>query len=281
MYSNKIPYVIKTEQHKIRQTLRKSMNVLSNEYSEHDEYKENYQALYHLPMVRNLRVENKRLKKEVRALNKKLARLLEKDVVDLRSEDEPDGACLKRKIKQEKNIKVKEEKSNIVYEIIEKEDGDMLRQLECELSAISLDDDEEVVLEEEEEAVLEEEEEEAVLEEEEAVLEEEEEEVVLEEEEEEVGLEEEEEEEAALEEDEEEEEEAVLEEEEEEAALEEAKETTELETIEEESEVFEIVIKGKTYYTNDDKNGTIYACDSNCDVGDEIGQFKNGKAIFQ
>jgi len=83
--------------------------------------------------------------------------------------------------------------------------------------------------------------------------------------------------------DEEEEEEAADEEaadeaaDEEEAALEEAEE--EEEVAEDEIEVSEVKIKGKTYFTTNAQNGIIYAC-VNDDVGDEVGVFKNGIALF-
>ena len=79
---------------------------------------------------------------------------------------------------------------------------------------------------------------------------------------------EEEEEEEAAEEAAEEEEEAVDEVEEEEAAAD-----------EDEIEVSEIKIKGKLYFTTNPQNGIIYAC-VNDDVGDEVGVFKNGIALF-
>ena len=46
-----------------------------------------------------------------------------------------------------------------------------------------------------------------------------------------------------------------------------------------EIEVSEIKIKGKTYFTTDPQNGIIYACVDD-DVGDEVGVFKNGVAVF-
>jgi hypothetical protein len=73
---------------------------------------------------------------------------------------------------------------------------------------------------------------------------------------------------------EEEAEEADAEEEEEEDA-EEAEEDAE----EAEIEVSEVKIKGKTYFTTDAVNGIIYACVDD-DVGDEVGVFKNGVAVF-
>ena len=44
-----------------------------------------------------------------------------------------------------------------------------------------------------------------------------------------------------------------------------------------EEEVFEVTIRGKTYFTADAKNGEIYSMDSDGDVGDEVGKFVNGK----
>ena len=72
--------------------------------------------------------------------------------------------------------------------------------------------------------------------------------------------------------------------EEEEAPNEEVKEeeVEEEEAAEEEEaeiEVSEVKIKGKTYFTTDPQNGIIYACVDD-DVGDEVGVFKNGVAVF-
>jgi hypothetical protein len=74
---------------------------------------------------------------------------------------------------------------------------------------------------------------------------------------------------------EEEEEEAEEEEEEEEEALD-AQQQPE---ADDEIEVSEVTIKGKTYFTTDPVNGIIYACVDD-DVGDEVGVFKNGVAVF-
>ena len=73
-------------------------------------------------------------------------------------------------------------------------------------------------------------------------------------------------------------EETEEEEEEEEVEVEETKEEEEEE--EEELEIFEITIKGKAYYTTDETNGIIYAVEEDDEVGDEVGVFKNGKAII-
>ena len=141
------------------------------------------------------------------------------------------------------------------------------------------DDDEEEVEEEEEEVVEEgEEEEEEVVEEgeeEEEEAEEGEEEEVVEEEE---GEEEEEEAEEGEEEEEEAEEgeeEEVVEEGEEEVVEEEEGEEEEEE--EEEEAVYEVEIKGVTYYTTDEKNGEVYKITDDEDIGDCIGRFVNGK----
>jgi hypothetical protein len=94
-------------------------------------------------------------------------------------------------------------------------------------------------------------------------------------------------EEAETEEEEAEETEADAEEAEEAEEVEEAEETKadaeEAEEAEEaddaEIEVSEVKIKGKTYFTTDSQNGIIYACVDD-DVGDEVGVFKNGIAVF-
>jgi hypothetical protein len=77
------------------------------------------------------------------------------------------------------------------------------------------------------------------------------------------------------------------EEEEEEAdpASEEAEEEEEEEEAdpageEEAEEVFVITIKGKSYYTTNEKSGTIYAIDADEEIGDEVGVFVNGTAKF-
>ncbi len=81
------------------------------------------------------------------------------------------------------------------------------------------------------------------------------------------------------------EEEAEAEEEEAEDAEAEAEEAEEAEAEEAaeaedaEIEVSEVKIKGKTYFTTDAVNGIIYACVDD-DVGDEVGVFKNGVAVF-
>ena len=72
------------------------------------------------------------------------------------------------------------------------------------------------------------------------------------------------------------------EEEEEEAEEEDEAEEEEEETlqVEDEEEVYEITIRGKKYFTTNEKTGTIYSIDKDGDVGDEVGSFNNGVAQF-
>jgi hypothetical protein len=97
-----------------------------------------------------------------------------------------------------------------------------------------------------------------------------------EEEEEEVEEEEEEEEEEVVEEEEEEEEKQ----EEEEVVEEEEEEQEEEEVVEEEEGVYEIKIKGTTYYVTNEINSIIYAVDKDGDISIEAGIYKNGKPVF-
>jgi len=48
----------------------------------------------------------------------------------------------------------------------------------------------------------------------------------------------------------------------------------------EEEEVYEVHIKGKTYYTSNETSGVIYGVDDDGDVSLEVGVYKNGKPIF-
>ena len=47
-----------------------------------------------------------------------------------------------------------------------------------------------------------------------------------------------------------------------------------------EEEVFEVKIRGKTYFTADAKNGDIYKMTSDGDIGQEVGYFTNGEVVF-
>ena len=129
--------------------------------------------------------------------------------------------------------------------------------------------------------------------EEEVEVEEEEEEVVEVEVEEVVEVEVEEEEVVEVEEEEEEEEVVEVEEEEEEVEVEEEEEVVEVEVeeeevveveVEEEEEeedsVYEVTIKGKTYYVTNEVDSVIYEADENGDISVEAGVYKNGKPTF-
>ena len=78
---------------------------------------------------------------------------------------------------------------------------------------------------------------------------------------------------------EEEEEEEEVEEEEEEVDEEEMEVEVE-EEEEEEEELFELEIKGKTYFVTDENNGVIYEALEDDDVGEMLGNLKNGKPIW-
>ena len=219
------------------------------------DYEANALAIMELPFVKKLIEENKKLKTRNKALKNLIYSLPEfrhpANVPDSDSDVEI----------VEKPVQIKKEP--IVYEIEEKDDntidsprivGDITR---CEFSLNSFTDVDAPTMDAEEE-------------------EEEEEVEVSEEEEEEVEVSEEEEEEVEVEVSEEEEEEEV----EVEVSEEEEEEVEVSEEEEEEEEVFEVEIKGKTYYTTNNKTGPIYAVTEDEDVGDEVGVFKNGKATF-
>jgi len=77
------------------------------------------------------------------------------------------------------------------------------------------------------------------------------------------------------------EEEVEAEEAEEEVENEESEEEEAEEEVEaEEEEVYEVKIKGKSYFTTNEKSGVIYAMDADGDVGDEVGKYVNGVATF-
>jgi len=250
-------------------------------------YEENMNAILNLPIVKELMKKNKKLQKKNKALSNliyslpefrcncyknccgqnKVQPLFEQtvefvDKVFIKKEPGTDEVRELNALVDDEVVildKNPNDKPNIVYEIEETEEVEV--------------EEEEEVVEEEEEEVVEEEEEEVVEEDEEVVVEETEEEVVEEEEEEVVEETEEE-----VVEEEEEEEEVVEEEVVEEEVVEEEQEE---EVVEEDAgEVYEITISGKSYYVTDEKNGKIYAIDKDEEVGDEIGEFKNGKPCF-
>ena len=269
-----------------------------------------FQSISNIPFVKRalnrvltLEKENKGLVKEINTLKQMIDILLNKSVIG----NAHCCGCVSNQKTHTNPVKVKEEAidlttdtettvgENIVYELIH--DDSPIKSDEV-IVTIPDEEDKEEVEEEEEEVEVEEEEEEGEVEEEEeeVEVEEEEEEVEVEEEEEEVEVEEEEEVEVEEEEEEEEVEVEVEEEEEVEVEVEEEEEEVEVEVEEEEEdeveveeeeeeaegeeEVYEVIINNKSYYTTNEVNGPIYAIDADEEIGDEIGEFKNGKAVF-
>jgi hypothetical protein len=223
-------------------------------YNDYMEYSAMHEQFMQLPLIQGLKKEIARLSK----INKKLVNRNDALVeLVLTLNDKKcmcnDNKCNKKMRKPLRQVKIKEEP--VVEKKVEMPSEENSREndvVEVEASKkqnivyeIVEDSRVDVVKEEEaaEEEVVEEEEEE---EEEEAA---EEEEVV------------------------EEEEEEVVEEGEEEAAEEEAEE-------EEGEEVYEVTIKGKTYYTTNESNGTIYSIDVNGELDSEVGKFVNGAPVF-
>jgi len=217
-------------------------------------YEENMNAILNLPIVKELMKKNKKLQKKNKALRNLIYSLPEFRC-----------SCHINCCGQNKVRPLFEQTVEFVDKVcIKKEPGaDEIRELNALVhdEVVILDknpnDKPNIVYEIEETEEVEVEEEEEVVEETEEVVEETEE--VVEETEEEVVEEEEEEVEVV----EETEEEVVVEPEEEDAG-----------------EVYEVTISGKSYYVTDEKNGKIYAIDKDEDVGDEIGEFKNGKPSF-
>jgi len=311
---------INTALNNLRSSVSTQVRNIKKDVSNFDTYKNNYDAIYELPLVQQLLKENKKLKSKNRKLEKRLLDiLLEKRDADKKN--------IKNKIK---NIHIKSEptasyssslnevviidqvKDNIVYEILENEEEeefndeprDMCRmrqeeevvevEVECEedeeVEEVEVDCEEEEVVEVE----VEEEEEEEVEVEVECEEEEEEEEVEVECEEEEEEVEVEVEGEVECEEEEEvevevevegevecEEEEVEVEEYEEEGEEEEEVEVEEGEEEPDESgEVYEVVIKGKTYYVTNETDSDIYDINENGNISIEVSIYKNGKPVF-
>ena len=193
--------------------------------------------------IRSLKKENNRLQKQIRKLEKQLIAVL------LRENK-------KEVIDLSTEVPIKEEKlspNTLHRNFIEKQNITITTPEIIEVSTHAVE--EEVEVEEEEEVVVEEEELEEV---EEVVEEEVEEEVVVEEEEEEVE-----------------------EEVEEEEVVEEVVEEVEEEEEEEEESVYEVVIKGKTYYVMNEVDSVIYDADENGDISIEVGIYKAGVPTFK
>ena len=231
-------------------------------------YNETLSILSELPFVKALLKENKKLNKKykrIRDENKSLRNLIHSI---------PEFRCGCNNFPKNVKVKTENENNSIPVQCEPLTDDDVVFVEKSEVSGqnivIIIDSDEEA---DDEEADEEADEEEA--DEEEADEEETEEEADEEADEEEA---EEEADEEAEEETEEEADEEAEEEEAEEETEEEAESTVEVE--EEGQDVFEVTIKNKTYYTTNEKNGTIYAIESDESVGDEIGVFIDGKAKF-
>ncbi len=288
--------------------VKNRINILKHEYSNSNNYgnsNSNNNSNIINTMYKTFNVQMKQLQKENDELKAQIDKLKQNmpPIFDLTKDDEYKTVI---KIKEEPNINNENENENITLkfeEQINKED----ESVACLESVKSLEEEESQEEESEEEESQEEEsvdeesvDEELVDEEEESVagLEEElveeesveesvaglEEELVEELVEEEV--EEEDESVAGLEEESVEEEELVKEE-----SVEEDNQSVETETKEEESvksldeeeveeELFEIEIDDKPYCTNNEETGFIYELDSDGDVGEKIGYFKEGEAIF-
>jgi len=277
------------------------------------EYKTYYDMIVELPIVQELMKENKKLTKKNKILkykNKALNSILYELSVNI-------GTTREQQLELRNNtitipiVKVKEEKldeptlcdtlandtdsvvfidnvnlkENIVYDLEQEDENDLnngfddsneeaqniIKDLKNELNSEEVEEEEV-----EEEEVEEEEVEEEEIEEREGAsegtvgsLEEVEEEEVEEEEVEEEEVEEE-----------EVEEEEVEEEEEEVEEREGASEGTVGSLEEEDEEVEEVTIKGKSYYTSNKISGIIYEITKDEEVGDEVGVFKEGKAVF-
>jgi len=244
-----------------------------------ESYKAYYDMVMNLPILKELVKQNRKLKKQNSKLKHK-NKALKSILYEIHSVRSP-ASKIKEicKIKKEfdnvddndSDVVFVEQtsKPNIVYDLIDDDElnqsfdeddehaqaivNDLKNELKSENITVKKLNVLETEIEEEEEEVEEE------VEEEEEEVEEEEEEV-------------------------EEEEEEVEEEEQPQEDSEEEEEGASGGTIgspeEEEEEVEEVLIKGKAYYTTNKLNGAIYEKTADEDIGDELGVFKDGKAIF-
>ncbi len=276
----------------------------NNKMSSTDLNKTN-QILMELPLFRNLMDEKQELEEHVRMLKHNIMyfestnRKLLKKVEKLKKEIKTMKKNKKTKVEEDDNVVfIKEDKIDVTVvqpaiKMVIEEDDDHPALITCTTiqfpTQVEVDeeiDDELSVGQElgereskEEVEVVEEEVE--VVEEEVEVVEEE-----VDDEEEEVDDEEEEVEEEEVEVVEEEVEVEVVEEEVEVEVVEEEVEVVEEEVEEvevegeEEEDVYEIEIKGKTYYVSNEKNSVIYAADENGEITIEAGKYVNGKPVF-
>jgi chromosome segregation ATPase len=257
--SNVFDFLNKTNELLLEMPLYKKMK------SHNDELKEKVKALKYtieyLELInKNLTNKNKKLKMKLKTKTCHVSQQFNGDIFEDVNED------IFEDVNKNVEIEITNDDPNIKMEIVELEKA-------IDYNEDSTTKDKEV---EEEEAEVEatEEEVEATEEEEEAT----EEEVEATEEEEEAT---EEEEEATEEEVEATEEEEEATEEEVEATEEEVEATEEeVEAEEEEADVYEVTIKGKTYYVSNEVDSIIYAADENGDISIEAGMYKNGKPVF-
>jgi len=250
------------------------------------------------PFVESIIRENKRLRKKNRKLEKKLLRLFTENHSLLSSK--PSHRIIDDSDSEDEVVQIHpEKKENIVYEIVEDEVPikvepqikNETKKLTIIVPTVDFQEEEDVPVEVEEYEEVEVEEEDVPVEvEEEEEVEEEVEEYEEEEVEEEVEEYEEVEEEVDEEEEEEVEEYEEVEEEEEtgvvQGAVAPVKEKTGVvqgavaPVEEEEDAVYEVTIKGKTYYVTNEVDSVIYDVDENGDVSIEAGIYKNGKPIL-
>ena len=221
-------------------------------------------AIMALPVVQQIVEKNKKLKQKNKALKNLIYSLPE-----FRQKSSNCNCC-----NNHTNTNVKTDVIDLTLDdtVVIKTEPGVVDEEEVEVSV----DDEEVV--EVVEVSADEEEDEV-----EVSAEEEEVEVSADEEEDEVEVSADEEEEEEVSADEEEVEVSVDEEEEEvEVSVDEEEVEVEVsaEEEEEEEEVFEIEINSKSYYTTDEQNGIIFEITEDEDIGDEVGKFKKGKAVF-
>ena len=246
--------------------------VLTNIYNDEiNKYSEIIEHIVRLPFVQAIVEENKRLKEHIIQLQQNT------------QVDNNETTRVVLEISDKPVTQTYQDMDEVIVDISDNEiDSDEDNESDSELS----DDDEVVtvqptfptnVIEEEEE----EQEPTADEEEQEPSADEDEQEQSEEEEEQDPSADEDEQEPSADEEDEEEEEQEQSEEEQEPSADKEPSEDEELsaDTDEEETEVIELEIDDITYYCDGEENGNIYA-DDNGEVGDIVGELKDGEAIF-
>jgi hypothetical protein len=238
---------------------------------------ENYNALLSLPLVKRLMTQNKQLRKENRSLRNLICSLPEFRCSHVQAQSQAqEPEQVSRSVQLDTPVQIKTEK-NVVIPMDLDNDVVIVPVEQSQNIVYTLEDDIMDLIEEEEEEASEEEEEESS------------------EEEEEEGSEAEEEEGSEAEEDKADdtkvvedkaddtkvaEEEGSEAEEEEEEEEEQAKEVQADDTEEAEEEVFEIDIQGTSYYTTNQQTGKIYAISGDEEVGDEVGKFEKGTAIF-